>query len=1685
MRARYPKAWLPVCIHQLDHLPQTETGRVDWTAIDRWERERELAANYTEPRGELEVKIHQIWSTVLHVDRIGVYDNFFEIGGNSLLSLRITSMIYRDLALKLSMTDVFEHPTIRQLAQRVGDRRVEPVAAIPVAPSADQYVLSRAQRRMWILSHLGEGTATYNMYKTCRVRGPVDRQRLEEAFRALIRRQESLRTAIVVVDGEAFSRIRPAAELPFKLRYRDYTDAEIPLEKAKAEAQRMAVRPFQLDQLPLFRVKLMRVAAEDYVFVLVIHHIIADGWSVDILVYELFVLYGSALGAQVAPLPELAIQYKDYATWEHGQLARSAFARQAQFWKKEMASPLPVLELPTDFSRPEVQTNRGSSTSFFLGTELSDALATLANRLQATPFMGMMAGLLALFHRYSGQTDIILGTPVSGREHPDLEHQIGLFVNTIPLRQHVQGHWNFGQLLRQVKKRSLRAFAHQDYPFDQIVDQLELTKDTSRSPLFDVLVVWDDIDLQTEVGAAQDAVLVEDFPIGNVLAKFDLTFHISQTDRGLAIGLSYNSDLFLPERIERMLVHLRELMTGLLRDPQLSIAEAKWESPDEAAREAYFAELSPEARDFYQRVNATEKAFPDQEPFTALFEKMVHAHPQRIAVEQNGRAWTYEALARASHQLGAHLLERGVQKEDLVAVFCDRSIETLTALLALFKIGAIYIPFTTDLPEERLRQLIEDNGIKCLLTTNDTLVRRPELEDAKADFLGLIPTLRIDQLLTAPLANTSPRPWPFIASDDLAYLIFTSGSTGKPKGAMVEHVGMINHMYAMIEDMEIDENSVVVQNASQSFDISVWQFLIALAVGGRTLIYDSPIIKDPLLFIEKINADQPTILELVPSYLAVLQDYQDDWAPLSLRYLAMTGEALKYNLVQRWFEENPDIPLVNYYGPTEVSDDITSLVIDRCPEDGPISIGKPIQNMRIYIVDEAGQLRPPGVKGEIYTSGIGVGRGYLNNPEKTKAAFGWDVYRTEPGVKLYRTGDIGAYRWDGNIEFWGRKDHQVKVSGHRIELGEIEHAMIKIAGVKEAVVSVAERGESSFLCAYFQREDPEGNLGADQLRKALQDLLPQYMVPSYFIEVERFPLTPHGKIDRKALPAPDLGAASERVRTEEARPPELEAPKASRSKLEILLNGMEHVLQQKAIAAEQNFFALGGDSILAIQLVAQLNREGYKLRVMDVFNTPVLAQMAPLLEAVKQKAEQGTIEGPVPLSPIQHQFFQSDRRQLHHYNQALTIQSTTAFEVDALQAAFDQLLLHHDALRLSFQCDAAGQWQQYNQGAESRSKLVLYDLRPSSDTVAKRLAICENLQRSFTLHEGPLVKAALFREQTADRLLLIFHHLLIDGISWRSVLDDFEALYRQALAGDSLRLPQKTDSFQLWCRGLVEYAQAPVFEDEIEYWQELVGTTVPALPLRRREDQRGSEQISFRLDAERSQQLTGAAHRAYGTEVNEILLAALTEAFAESMGVDKVWIMMEGHGREEIIPDLQCFRTVGWFTSEYPVLLENVASSEEAAATLIRTKDFLRQLPRKGIGYGIARYLRPELWEGEVAQFHPSVIFNFLGQFGEAEAATGEWQIFNEAGGAISDPEDGLDHPLQLAGMISDGQLLLTIEYDRQCFAPEQIRALSQAYQVALERLIDHCVGVEDTVKTISDFGYRELAMEDLEDLFD
>ncbi len=1410
LRKRLPDYMVPAFFIPLTEIPLTPNGKVDRKALP--EPDYDFAGHrgkFVAPRNDDEQMLADIWCEILNIDKVGIHDNFFEIGGHSLLATQMMSRIRDKFEVEPPLSALFEAPTIATLVLAIEELRLrsEGITAPPLtaAPREGDLPLSYAQQRLWFLDQLSPENPFYNIPAAIRLKGKLNITALKQSINEIIRRHETLRTYFTSEKGRPKQVILD--ELKADLRVidlRDLSPAEQEQESLRLIAED-AMKPFKLDKAPLFRTALLQPGRDEHIVLFNMHHIISDGWSTNVLMREIGALYNAFDKGLSSPLPDLPVQYADYAAWQRSWLRDDVLDKQLNYWKNEIGLNPPVLNLPTDFPRPAVQTFNGATFNTAFDRETTAAIKNLSGEQGTTIFMTLLAAFQAFLHQYSSQDEILVGSPIANRTHSETENLIGFFVNTLVFKADVSDDPTFTDLLKSTKKSTLGAYAHQDIPFEQLVDELQPERNMSHSPLFQVMFVLQN----TPPGGSMDmpALRMEALESDAKTAKFDLTLMMLEDENGFLAEFEYNTDLFKADTIRRMMGHFERLLKEIARSPEKLLSR-------------YSLLTEKEESQLLQEWNQTRCDFPDQTTIHRLFEERVKKSESAPAVVFEESTLTFSGLNERANQLAHHLLASDVQLEQLVGISVERSPEMVIALLAVLKTGAVYVPIDPAYPEERIQYIIEDAGIEILLTQSE-LAERFENTSAQKILLDEDWPTIAEQQRENPAVTIHP--------ENLAYMIYTSGSTGKPKGTMLQHRGLCNLTMAQIRDFELFEGARCLQFASFSFDASVSEIFTTLISGAILYLATREKLMPGAGLIGLLKDNEITTVTLPPSVSGLLR--QESFP--HLRTLVSAGEACSRELAGHYSKERR---FLNAYGPTENTVCASSYHVAEVPEGANIPIGKPIDNVQLFILDKNLNLLPAGIPGELHIAGVNLARGYFKRPELTAEKFIPHPYSDEPGARLYKTGDLARYLADGNIEFLGRIDQQVKIRGFRIEPGEIENIISKHDDVKSAVVIAREDIPGDVrLAAYFVPESGK-TLSAENLRERCKSELPDYMVPASFTEIEKIPLTANGKVNRRMLPKPEISRTElEHVYVAPRTPEE-----------EQLAEIYQELLHIGKAGINDSFFELGGHSLLATQLASRIaDVFGAEVPLITIFEYPTVAGLT--LEIEKAQKRQKNIEMPplkpvprdqdLPLSFAQQRLWFLDQLAPDNpmYNLPMALRISGAFNLKAFEESLNEIVRRHESLRTTFANADGNPVQVISQSMPVEIETIDLSALPADKQEAetKRLAT-EDALEPFDLEVGPLFRTAVIKLSEDDYAVLFnMHHIISDGWSMSILVQEFARLY-EAYSTDDLTKAQlpplsvQYADFAYWQR---QWLKGEVLDAQINFWKEQIGINPEPLNL--------------------------------------------------------------------------------------------------------------------------------------------------------------------------------------------------------------------------------------------------------------
>jgi amino acid adenylation domain-containing protein/non-ribosomal peptide synthase protein (TIGR01720 family) len=1299
------------------------------------------------------------------------------------------------------------------------------------------------------------------------------------------------------------------------------------------------------------------------------------------------------------------------------------YGAQKNYWLTKLAGPMERIGLSNHGQRENVLRESRAAVAFHFPKQLAERLLEVAKGSNLSLYVILVAAFKIIMHRYTGVTFCAVGSPVY---MPNFRNDT--FNEIVVLRDRIIGTQTFKDVVLQVRNTCLEAYRNQDYPFGEIVKALKL--ENEALPLFDNVCLLKNIH-------------AEEFVKG---FRGDLKLCFGNHEGEITLELDFAAGLLSKDAVERFGNNYIAFLDNALGNMERPIAELKAIADKEEAM-------------IRQQFNHPGVADDPAATVTELFETAAGRVPEGFALVSGNRRVTYRELNEKANRLAAVLRRNGVGPASIVGMMMERSVEAITAILAVLKAGGAYLPLDTESPRQRVLQILGEAKVKVLLV--GASVKGFAAVEKPVQNTG-VTILFPEEIMETPATETGLNCRGANQASDLAYVCYTSGSTGKPKGVMVEHRSVVNLVGWFCQKYDLATNNRILHLTKLTFDVSVEEIFGSLVAGATLFIPDPDTIVNRERIRRYIEENKISIAQFVP---VTLREYLAEGPQITaLKKVICGGDRLDKQLNNQIIALGYE--LFNHYGPTETTVDALTA---RCELDR-IVLGTPLDNVQAYIVDSYLNLQPIGIPGEICIAGIGLARGYLGEEQMTRTAFIANPFET--GTLLYRTGDLGRWLPDGQIEFCGRRDRQVKIRGFRIEVAEIEYWLKNHPGVKEAIVTLKEdaAGNKS-LCAYLTGLSGIKNA---EIKAELSQHLPQYMIPAYLINVKAFPLNSNGKVDIKALPDPESFVQPQDLTPEDAPRNAIEADIAA---------VWAEVLGGSKVSIRDDFFDVGGDSIKAIQIVSRLQKKQMKIDIRDLFTYRTIADLSSHVKVVRSHENEGNIQGAVPLTPIQKWFFSQNFSEINHWNQAVMLFREQRFDQKIVKAVLEQLIQHHDALRISYNLSGTKVLQYNNRYQPDSLELKVVNLTNDDDCKAGLDAAVDNSQKSLDLKVAPLLAATVLNLPEGDYLLLVIHHLVVDGISFRIILEDFATAYRQLQNNEAIKLQAKTTSFMKWARQLYQYASSEKLAEEINYWRMLEKTEVPSLPREMAPNSnkiRDSRELSVSLSVAETDKFITEIHRAYNTEANDILLTALGMAVKKWAGIAKVLINLEGHGREAIAENIDLSRTVGWFTTEFPVILD-LGEAQELSCIIKSVKELLRGIPGKGFGYGVLKYLLPrEHQEGLTFKLQPRMGFNYLGRF-DLEMANEVFQTakFVHAGSVGANNERVI--ALDLYAIVIDNRLRITCNYNHQEYSEVGIRTLMEHFRNELAAIINHCAQKQVKEVTPSDLGYGKLSLDELE----
>lgn len=1454
-----------------------------------------------------------------------------------------------------------------------------------------KYLMSSAQKRIYTIEQVQGESITYNIPITFQLSQPIDLDKMTRSLNDLTERHQILRTYFEMIDGK-FGQI---VEEEYVCSIEMIKDSAKPLSMIMDEF----VRPFAIDTLPLLRVCYCTLITGERYLLFDAHHIIMDGGSMGIFLEELSQLYNNS---QLSPVK---LQYKDYSAWHRKK--DKQFSK--QFWLDEFSDGLPEFELFYDYSRPKEREYCGNTVSTCLSAKQIRQLNQLSEKTSATNYMIFIACFMIFLSKYSGSQEVVIGTTMSGRDHPDIQNLLGMFVNTVPINDTIQSNATFTMYLERVKHKLMRIFDHQDYPLDEIIEDLNAPVCENKNPIFDILFNYQSNgQLDVKLGDSQ----LNEVPRESSVAKFDLTFNLGIAENKVELVWEYDVNLFKKSTVEQMQQHFVTLMGAILIDATKPIRE-------------FSCLEQKEVNKIVTQFNRSEPKLHDDATIIAYFKEQVKKHPTSIAIAGVDKKLTYTELDYESTKI-ASMIQSKKPKSEIVAILAVRDVQTITAYLGILKAGCAYLPLDPKSPKKRNREIVKISQAALLIDFTS--------ERYDDDF-------SVAQITSADLnksdLSTSYQPVQ-LSKQSLAYVIYTSGTTGEPKGTMIEHKSIIR-LVKEPNYVQLNQQNIL-QTGSLTFDASTFEIWGALLNGGTLHLSEIENLVDPDKLEETIKTSQINVMWLTSSLFNQLVSLNEQIFS-SLNYLLIGGEKLSSYHVSKFKQANQKTHVINGYGPTECTTFALTYEITE-PFMPMIPIGKPI-NYTEALIFSGETLCGIGIPGELYLGGEGLARGYLGKDELTNEKFIKHPFK--PEEKLYKTGDLVRWNEEGQVEFLGRIDQQVKIRGFRIELKEIEAHLLEIYGIKESAVIAAESKTSSEkrLIAYVATTK---DISGKEIKNQLRTRLPEYMIPKAVILLESLPTTKNGKLAVDQLPEHqiDLG--------EEAK----EQPKTPLQTNILMV--FKEILNQDEIGINEDFYDLGGDSIKAIRIVSKLKEQGYSLTINDILQHRTVKELSTNLKRNKKRSlDQREVTGSVLFTPIQQKFIDEQLTEPNHFNQSIMLEfATELLNKEKIAEALQAIMIHHDMLRAVYDerqtiqpIEAVSSFtvRHYNFEQESRA-INWFD--QTTEIYQSIQTLSNSAQADLSLAKGGVFKAVIYQFKDQSFLLLIAHHLVVDTISWKIILEDLEIAYNNLMTDQKIKLPLKTMSYQKWSQKLADYAKSEELTKELFFWQE-TAAIVEKSQLKKYSDTKRNKQVtilSTQLGLEKTKQLLTQKNRFSHFYTNEILITALTRAIVRVTGNSAVSILMEGHGREQLTDDTEIDRTVGWFTITYPVAFSLSKNSMEA--DILEVSRSLKAIPKNGIGYGLAKSLCPEFSKSE-----PMITFNYSGEFNESQQGEHMFNMSPAPQGNEVSPRNQFGTPIAINLVIVDKNLNSNIVYDNHLFSEEFIQEVNERFLKEIDGILE------------------------------
>ncbi len=1494
------------------------------------------------------------------------------------------------------------------------------------------FPLTSGQKGLWLLHQIDPLSSRYNVPVTFKLNTHISLEVISNLFNLFVEKHDLMRSRFQKDDSQVWRTI----DVNLNCSVDQLSVSSLNHEDMLSLAKQKSEIPFDLDNGPLLKVTLFEDYEDHQVLMVNFHHTIFDGASLKLLMDELNAIYRSTSESEM--ISNNTVSYHDYVEWQLQWLETEEAKNSQQFWLEQLKGQLPTLAWPSQKKRQDGEVIKGDFNKFYIPNQVTKKMKDLAKQHKSSEYLVWLVVYFCFLSRFCSKKEIIIGNPYMGRPESRFDEVIGYFANVAPLRFHREDHESFIDILSRCKPQVYESLFHADYPVEELISQLKLDGDSAEGLLFQTTFIW----TQTEqLTVSNNSMGLEVLPMTHQCGDLPLSLELLAFEDEIEGIIKYRSNNFDKSAIVYMVESFIQFITELADQPNFDLSSV--------------SVLTNQQKHYLlHELNSSDGKYQAKYCVHQWFEQQLQDQFDEIAVVDGDEKYTYQQLNIKANQLAHQLKEYGVMPNQIIGVCLNRSFDMIVSVLAIWKAGGAYLPLDHNYPSTRLTHMIEDSGLSILIS------KKCMSDNLKLKNQRLI--LLDDKTVVEQLAvNSKNDPIECIAKpDDLAYIIYTSGSTGAPKGVMIEHRCLMNLCQWYQEAYDVTKDKCATHLAGISFDASVWEVWPYLLSNARIMIVSDDIRSDPQQLLITLSKNKVTHCFLPTALLEASVQFFNAQSELSLEYVLAGGEKLSKMVLNHG-------NLVNLYGPTEGTI-ITSYYTVKENEKSAPPIGKSISNVSALILSDDQELLPFGAVGELYIGGTGLARGYINQIELTNQAFIQHPFKSDE--RLYRSGDLVRYRSDGELMFMGRVDDQVKIRGFRIELGEIEHQILQVDGINTcSVIVIKVGGNQQQLTTYFTHaSDFTESVLIEEIRAHLISVLPDYMVPSHFMALDKLPITANGKVDRKALSSLKVDLNQQTKYTK---------PSSEKEKLlsQIWSDVLNIPIENLSIHA--NFFTLGGDSILSIQLASRVNENGYKLTIKQILEHTTIARLAVEMKTANVEIAQHDVEGDMPLLPIQQSFFE-DNIDVNHFNQAVLLKVPDDMTVSLLREMIEKIHARHDALRLRFYEREQG-WQgvhKYLTASEFNDSVS--ELSISMDESDDLLKHFNDIQRSISISEGPIMRAVLINRDNGEKMLLwVVHHLVVDGVSWRILMDDMKRLYQQHNNQETLSLPEKTSSYQSWGHFLQQYSCHEVLMHEKLYWSKVLATPVDEFLGRSTagSTQQDCGHYTFKIDEIISHHLLTDAHNAYRTQINELLLSALLLGFYRDSGLQSLRIDLEGHGREELSQDIILNQTVGWFTAVFPFVLH--AEKMDVESIICSLKEAHRAIPQHGIGFGLLKYLSKE----QIFQSDPgsSVLFNYLGYFSQQDKDEYFCMIDQDVGDSVS-PKRPQNHPLVFNIIIVEGCLKFMIDYDKCYYDANQIKQLSENIDQSIKDIVSHCLDENNGHFTPSDFPLAEVKHDQL-----